>query len=239
MCVNREANDRDPETATFSRALASLRSEGSNLLIVGEAHDAVRSQACQRFLGEPGGTPRRRLFVRTQPGGVTSDVMRESYTQSGPESTKVIEQFHRFRSAAVDAGTSAASPASSPVPHTTVDGEDLPALGEAVLAAIDSFETATGGLEPAEFRLCFDSLRPLFAAHDEDDVFRFLHTVTASVKDVTGMGHYHLPLARDDETVELVAPLFDAVVEVRIEDSYPQQRWDLRDEGVTTDWLSL
>lgn len=236
MCADREPTDPDPETATFSRALASLRAEGSNLLIVGEAHDTARSQACQRFVGEPGGDPRRRLFVRTEPSGIATDVMRESYTQTGPESTKVVEQVNQFRSAAAETSTSASA---SLIPRTTVPGGDLSALGETILSGIDAFEAATGGLDPAEFRLCFDSLRPLFADHDDEAVFRFLHTVTASVKDVAGMAHYHLPVPRDSETVDLIAPLFDAVVEVRIEDSYPQQRWELRDEGVTTDWLSL
>ena len=40
----------------------------------------------------------------------------------------------------------------------------------------------------------------------------------------------------DDETVQLVAPLFDAVIEVR---GGNNQRWHLREPEITTDWLRL
>lgn len=234
MCAEGEPDGYERRTAAFSRALAALREEGCNLLLVGPAHDAVRSQACQRFLGEPGGDPRRRLFVLTEPRGIATGMMRESYTQAGPESTRVIEQLNQFRSAVAETAT-----AGTAIPRTVVSGGDLPELGDAIVSAIASFDETAGGLRPAELRLCFDSLRPLFADHGEETVFEFLHTITTSVKDADGMGHYHLPVERDAEMVDIVAPLFDAIVEVRIEDSYPQQRWHLRDEDVTTDWLSL
>lgn len=234
MCAERDTGTSEQRTAAFSRALASLRETGSNLLLVGAAHDAARSQACQRFLGESGTEPRRRLFVTTEPNGVATDVMRELYTRTGPQSTAVIEQRNTVRSAA--AQSASAAPV---VPRTTVDDGDLVGLGGTIESSIAEFDREAHGLDPAEFRLCFDSLRPLFLAHDEEQVFAFLHVVTEHVKDVQGMAHYHLPLNREAETVKTIEPLFDAVVEVRIQDSYPQQRWHLREEGVTTDWLSL
>ncbi|MFC7177601.1 DUF7504 family protein [Halosegnis marinus] len=116
---------------------------------------------------------------------------------------------------------------------------DLAALGDAVAGLVDDAERAAGGLAPAQFRLCVDSLRPLVEEYDERELFRFLHAVTADVRAARGMAHYHLPLGYDAETARTLAPLFDAVVEVRDGDSGPRQRWHLDDAGVGTEWLPL
>lgn len=212
------------ETAAFSQALASLKRRGSNLLIVGAASDQAHVHACRRLLGDDGPT-RRRLFVLTDRD--------HSAVQGATGDAAVVEYESMTRSAAAaPAGTeSTVEPRERVV---TLDG-----LGDAARSAIESIEAEAGDLSPSELRLCFDSLRPLLEEHSEQRVFRFLHALTGDVRGVSGMGHFHLPIAYEDQAVRTIAPLFDAVVEVRAHGGQSQQRWHLREEDLSTDWLPL
>lgn len=222
------------ETATFTRALASLKRRGSNLLLVGAGTDRTHVDACRRLLGDED-TDRKRLFVFTDRDGCRGD--EETTPGAG---TTVVEYATRTRGATAAQPSPAAGPATGPRTtdsRTVVD--DLASLGRTVGAAVAAFEDDAGGMAPAQLRLCFDSLRPLLEEHDEQEVFRFLHAMTGDVRAVRGMGHYHLPVAYDNATVRTLAPLFDAVVEIRSQGTDAQQRWHLREAGVTTDWLGL
>lgn len=222
------------ETATFTRALASLKRRGSNLLVVGAGNDRTHADACRRLLGDDE-TDRRRLFVFTDRSGCSVD----DETTSGT-GTRVVEYATRTRGAAAAQPSETAGSAAGPqAPGRREVVDDLPSLGRAVGEAVADFEDDTAGMAPAQLRLCVDSLRPLLDEHDEQAVFRFLHAMTGDVRAVRGMGHYHLPVAYDDATVRTLAPLFDAVVEIRSQGADAQQRWHLREAGVTTDWLGL
>lgn len=217
------------ETAAFTQALASLKRRGSNLLVVGAANGDTHADACSRLLGE-NHVDRTRVFVSTD--GTSAAADREARA-SGDH---VVEYATSTRGAAAAAGTAADGPTLDG-PDTTVTVEDLPSLGRAVADAID--EAGSDSLDPAELRVCFDSLRPLLEEHDEQEVFRFLHALTSEVRSVRGMGHYHLPVALDDRTVRTLRPLFDAVVEIRSQGGGAQQRWHLSEADITTDWLDL
>lgn len=216
------------ETATFTQALAQLKRNGSNILLVGAAGDAQHG-ACDRLLGDEGESPRERLFVFTGDADGVDDRIPQT-------DTTVIEYESKTRSAAT-----AATPSSgvSPDPARYRNVEGLPALGREMHTAITEATRRPGGLEPAQLRVCVDSLRPLLEERDEESVFRFLHGVTREIKQARGMGHFHLPVSYDDSTVRTLIPLFDAVIEVRTRGDAPEQRWHLREAGLVTDWLPL
>ena len=217
--------DPSDETVAFTSALARLKREGSNLLVVGASSDAAHDEACDRFLGDEIGD-RRRTFVSTERGScVPEKVHRDA---------DVINYESPTRSAAATTGTT--------------DGPELPTddgiaglseLGSAIVDSIQSADADAGGLEPAQFRLCLDSMRPLLEEHAERELFRFLHAVTNEVRAADGMGHYHLPVTYGSDTVRTLEPLFDAVVKVRSGPDGAQQRWHLRDVDVDSDWLPL
>lgn len=223
-----ESGPGSPKTAAFTRALATLKRRGSNLLVVGAASGEPHGDACRRLLGDRH-ADRTRVFVLTD--GHSEAVDRDSRAPGDYR----IEYAAHTRGAATTAPT-----ASGPTlegPGSTVSVDELSSLGGAVGEAID--EAGGDSLAPAELRLCFDSLRPLLEEHDEKDVFRFLHALTSEVRSVRGMGHYHLPAALDNQTVRTLRPLFDAVVEIRSQGDASQQRWHLDETGITTDWLGL
>jgi hypothetical protein len=138
-------------------------------------------------------------------------------------------------------GAAAATPVEGG-PTDAVTGVSQPELAtlcrriESVIAEIADEGT---GLGPAELRVCFDSLVPLLETFEERDVFAFLHALTAATSDVGAMAHYHLPVPADDPLVRTVAPLFEAVIELRVTSRGPEQRWRLTDEDVVTEWLPV
>lgn len=231
----------------FQLRLAELKRNGCNILLVGtDALDA----ACERLLGESSAGPRYRLFVTADAGPATAHAKLSS-VQSGPYSDEVVVVNWNadVRGAAAtdgddwngdpSAGPSVRDSDGLPFRDVFVDNDDLRDLGTAVEDAVESFETESGGLSPAELRVCFDSVTPLVADHEYRDVRRFLLGLTETVERADGMAHYHLPAEYDSETVETLEPLFDAVVEVRHAESEVEQRWHLRDPDITTDWLAL
>lgn len=218
---------RDGPAAAFTEFLAELKERGSLLLLVGPAQHTAVSRACSRLLGESAET-RRPLFVRA--GGACSHRVPQSASTPG-ESARVLHYRTATR------GAAAASQPGGRVDVRTVDG-DLDALLDEVQTEFDRVDAAAGGLDPAELRVCLDSLDALLATHDEDRVFRFLHGLSGSVRDSRAMCHVHLPTGVDADPVDVMEPLFDAVVEVR-DAGRPQQRWRVPDEGFSTGWLAL
>lgn len=216
-----------PESTTFAQALDELKREGSNLLLVGETTPEAHAAASRRLLGEESAA-RRRLFVFTKGADVGADLPADT----DPGSTRVVSQR-------IDGGTATPHGWPDDVAETAVDPQMLTPLAMNVVGAIEDFDEEVGGLEPAELRLCFDSVTSLLRDHQSENVFRLLHLVTSSVRTVNGMGHFHLLLDRDNDYVRLLEPMFDAVVELRVEDGTTQQRWHLRDREVTSEWMSL
>ena len=250
MC-GEERRGSHEATARFRHRLADLKRNGCNVLLVGtDALDA----ACERLLGESSAGPRYRLFVTTDSRPPTADARLRS-VQSGPysDSAAVVDWAADVRGgsaadvrdgSATDEAAGRRSPgvrnsSDSSFFRTTVESDDLRDLGTAVEETVERFEAEAGGLSPAELRLCFDSLVPLVADYDERSVRRFLLALTETVERFDGMAHYHLPAEYDSETVDSIAALFDAVVEVRYGTSEIEQRWHLAEPDITTGWLAL
>ncbi len=216
-----------PESTTFAQALDELKREGSNLLLVGDTDTDAHAAASRRLLGEESAA-RRRLFVFTKGADVCADLPGDT----APETTRVISQR-------TDDGTAMPPNWSADLDEVVVSPEMLSPLAMNVVDAIETFDEETGGLDPAQLRVCFDSITSLLRDHQSENVFRLLHLVTSSVRTVNGMGHFHLLLDRDNDYVRLLEPMFDAVVELRVDDGTIQQRWHLRDQEVTSDWMAL
>ncbi|GAA0677310.1 hypothetical protein ACFQDG_13155 [Natronoarchaeum mannanilyticum] len=201
------------ERSAFSRQLSELKRDGSNLLVVGQRSSEGHSGVCRHLLGDDC-AGRHRVVAFTQ-GESVCGYAPDDLDADGRE----IVRYD------ADDGSGA--------------DDDLSALGADVVDAVDALEARAEGFEPGELRLCFDSLGPLFVDHEPERLFRLLHVVTSRIRQVDGMGHFHLRVDRDSDHVNLLEPLFDAVVEVRDAEAGAEQRWHLRDGDVSTDWLQL
>ncbi len=225
------------EDVAFVRSLAELKRTGCNLLVVGRTAPNVHTIGCSRLLGRDGQSPRWRVFVRTD-GSCQCDT--DACATPAPDRTRTIPFRPHVRSTA--ARSVLPSDAPGPTPGYERDGprsSSVAAIPIEVDAVIDEFETAGGPFEPAALRLCVDSLAPLLEEYNLDVVFRLLHLLTTRVGVVDGMGHFHLPLPIDHEYVRTVEPLFDAIIELKANESRLEQRWHLYERGVTSEWLPL
>lgn len=241
-----------PESATFTHALDTLKQEGSNILLVGSGATTAHKAACERLLGESD-EPRYRLFVVTEQSqnshGVDQVCSHGHDHESERGTTRVIVRSadgHDHSDGDEDGharelgkGNDHASEYGPAVTESVVGTELLSVLGTEVIDTVSAFDEDAGGLEPSELRVCVDSLAPLLVDHRSENVFRLLHVMTSWVRQVNGMGHFHLPVATDHDAVNLLEPLFDAIVEVRTQDASSEQRWHLRDQRTTSDWISL
>ena len=225
----------DAEATRFARALNDLKRRGSALLVVGVVPDEMYERVSQRMLGDERAVdPRRRIVVSDVP----VDDRLATTGPTTPEYARVIRRDTAARSAvaATQTGPQSLSPDAPKVHH--VDSS-LGELGTTLTEVIDQFDAAAGGLEPAELRVAFDCLSTLAAEYDEETVFRFLHIATTQVRSNTGMAHFRLPKRVDARDVRTYAPLFDAVIELRVDGDELQQRWRFVDRSFDSEWLSV
>lgn len=228
---------RDEGAVNFAGALETLKERGSGLLVVGPLPQEVYVRASTQMLGDPHATPPRRRLVAALAGSRDRDVDR--LEQTGPlcdEWARLVSYDADCRSAAVAHSSAAGSP--DRLETVRVDGSVVE-LGDALSDAIADFDRASGGLDPAELRVAFDCLPALLAEYGTEAAFRFCHVLTTQIRLAHGMGHFWLPKERTEKTVRQFEPLFDAVIELELDDGGLKQRWHFRDVPLVTDWLSL
>ncbi len=82
---------------------------------------------------------------------------------------------------------------------------DLPALGLKLSRELSERD--------GDLTICFESVTALLEHADRDGVCRFLHTLTAQIREAGARAHFHLAPDHDVETTGTVASLCDALVE--------------------------
>lgn len=205
-------------TGDFGDALCALKRRGSGLLVVGETGDGTHLALSRRLLGRDDGQCRRRVVVLTDSPATAG---RRIPDAAPPDTYRVIDHRPQTRSAAASTG-------GAPPPS------DLDRLEAEIVDAIEALGPPES-VEPAELRVCVDSLRPLVTDGGVQAVVTFLDTVLTAVRDRRGMAHAHLPVAYDAPLVGVFAPSFDAVIQLRP----GEHRWHLTREDRATKWLPV
>jgi len=225
----------DDDGVSFAHALATLKEQGSALLVVGSVPEEMFADASATMLGDPSADPpRRRLVVTSEPN--RSSAIRR-LRETGPLSSEYARLVTRGQEAR---STAAASrPLDQIAPRTHVIDGSIGTLGTTIARVIEEFDLFAGGLVPAEFRMAFDCLPMLLSTYGRETTFRFLHAVVAQARAVSGLAHFRLPREMDSKVVRLFQPLFDATVELRIDGDELGQRWHFRDRDLTSDWLPI
>lgn len=227
-----------PKSATFAQALGTLKQKGSNILLVGSGASEAHGATCHRLLGDTTDHERSRyrLFVVTERPCCSNEP--EGKRAHGDGQGDDADENSTTRVVTRSADDRERTEANSAI-ESVVGAELLSPLGSEIIETVNEFDEAANGLEPSELRVCVDSLVPLLTEHNSENVFRLLHVLTLRIRQANGMGHFHLPIGADHDAVNLLEPLFDAVVEVRSHDGVPEQRWHLRDQRTTSDWMQL
>lgn len=234
MCPNSEVGGSDrQESDRFAAYLSELKERGSATLVVGELPREYYASFCDDMLGDSAAGPRCRLRVTTDE---VSDLAKR--VESGPSAAAGRPQTqHVVTSFDTRSATSASAIAREHEPVTHVDDASLAALGVTISREIEKFEELNDGLEPAELRVCFDSLLPLIKEFGEEQVFKFLHILTGRIRSTSGMGHFHLQVESDDLVVDKFAEIFDAVIELTTRNEQLIQCWHVRDRDITSGWI--
>jgi hypothetical protein len=230
----------DADATRFARELNSLKRRGSALLVVGTVPDEMYERASRQMLGdERAADPRRRLVVSDDPS------VGERLSWTGPTTPEYARVVARETSARSTATAAASAGASDPTLGATgaakvhnVDSS-LDELGATLTDIVEQFDAAAGGLAAAELRVAFDCLSTLLAQYDEQTVFRFLHVLTNQVRGRKGMAHFRLPKPVDAQSVRALEPLFDAVIELRVDGGELQQRWHFVERPFVSEWLNV
>ncbi|WP_458206768.1 DUF7504 family protein [Haladaptatus sp. NG-SE-30] len=220
----------DGDCVTFQPWLRKLKQRGSNILVTGNVPDTVSARAARTLFGRV--HRRYRILALIDRTIHDPETRLPDYASVEDSTTWLIDQRHGERSvpAAATAVTSYLNPPQK---------NDIHQLRDEIQTAISFFEDHDGGLEPAELRVGVDSLFP-FVQREMAATKRALRTITATVRGVHGMAHYHLRVSDDDDVVDELDPLFDARIELRKRPGLkPEQRWHAPELDVTTVWVEL
>lgn len=226
------------ETAeAFSQELASLKRDGSNVLVVNDPSGS--DAACERLLGGSD-LDRRHVFVPTTTS-VSHVLDRHRPRRTDPAYFGVVDASTATRNATQSTPSPGDTPELDAGSAWYSAVEDLGDADE-LYRQIDAHLTrvAEDAESPSEVRFCIDSLDPFFDAMPEETLFHFLHAVTSRVREERGLGHTHIAAGVDPDAIATIEPLFDATIYVeRTEDDTIKQRWHLHDSGQVTDWFTL
>lgn len=192
----------DSDRSTFDR----LGADANNVLLV-STPTAPDDDGCNGLLSVEPQATHDFLFVAIE---ATPDdrlaAWRSSTHTDPPGTVGFVSAGDTTRSAA---SASTEGPRAGPAVRTVSDPADLADLGitvDALLAEWDGDGNRT--------TVCLHSITALLRHAALDRVFRFVHLLSGRVRATDGFAHYHLdPSEHDQETVDTLVPLFDAVVE--------------------------
>lgn len=231
-------DERVMGTSEFATALSRLKQHGSALLVVGNVTQEIHQLACRQLMGDPS-MHRQRLFVTTN--GSSTNV-RSAIENGSKHRDHVIDYVTCYRSATESSDSTHRSMMEAGIETSTASYGSVSSPSDLVAAIVGNIQDIERDAEPltrGELRVCIDSLSPLIEPNQRETLLRLVRYTAIATRRRRGMIHTHLPVARGTELATLFEPLVDAVVELRVMDGTPQQRWHLIDATVTSDWTDL
>ncbi len=217
----------------FSDVLADFKHQGCNILVTGRVSETTTNRTTMQLLGAST-EERKRVLVLADTTAQYANSKLPGGANADDSDVWVIDWGDNERSAS-------GSMTAPPVPRLTTSSEDsIRELRSDIITAVSFFDEWAEGLGPSELRLSFDSLIKPLERYEQETVERFLRTVMALVRGVSGMAHYHLPVPTSNPVVQELTPLFDARVELRQTNGLvPEQRWHIPEYDQTTNWVRL
>lgn len=203
--------DADGGPAYDAAQLRARVTRPSNVLLLAPALNAWADEVCVDLLTLSSPSRERILWV--------------TFTQS-PE-----DRLDHWRAYAGSQAPVAGGIVAVDSQHRSLDTEPASEveLGDVAIAVefVSSPGNLTGiGIEVVDFleewadadepiAVCVHSLTPLLQYVDLKQAYKFLHVFTGRITAADAVAHYHMdPTAHDDQTVNTIKSLFDAVVEV-------------------------
>lgn len=228
----------------FGRALDRLKRSGAAILVIGDVPpDRAHLSACTQLLGDSS-RHRRRVLTLPNDGSANVDERLDADARRDRAHLRVIETDFGRSSATRSAVASGPETHERLVPDQLdvmeVTG-DIGELGLSITEAINSLEAASESEEEAsgEIRVCVESLKCLVdTVGDMHDTTMFVQLLAGRIREASGLGHFHLRVPLDSPVREQLEWMFDLVIELRLENGRPEQRWIIVD-GPSSEWVPL
>ena len=228
------------EQITVEPTLAALKRTGSTTLVVGDVPERLVERTSATLLGDA--PPGRRALFALHGKDVTSARTRLSLAGIPDEQAEVLINGECARSSALvdrsDAGSDDRFDADSSHHELSIEyvGGGSAALGNTTAARINRLATGRDG---SDVRICIDSIDSFVEQRGPAATARSLEGFYRAVCDASAMAHVVLHGEVEEETMQSLEPSFDAVVELRVGDGYPEQRWRLPETGYQTHWFEI
>lgn len=133
-----------------------------------------------------------------------------SHSDEQPANLGIVTVEDSTRSVAAQSGGDAGNFGPNGPVETVSSPNDLTGLGIRITEYLTTWEE--NGHRTV---VCFDSLTALLQYVELETAYEFLHIITGRMAAVDAFAHFHMdPGAHDEQTVESITSLMDAVVEV-------------------------
>lgn len=209
--------------------LELMKGTGCNLLVTGSVAPEVTFHATRNLFGsEQAKSPRQRLLACTDLEPPANHYLLTGYEQPPEQVT----------ASGIERGVTTVD---SPIDHTLTSSTGwLRTYQRTICESVADMGASVNGLEPAQLRMGFLTLRPILENDSSYETGQFLRVVTNVVNGVSGMAHYHLPVANESPLVEECMDHFDVQIQLRNPDSRPaESRWRFPDANKVTPWHKL
>jgi hypothetical protein len=184
---------------TFHDVLSDFKRRGCNILVTGRVSETTTNRTTMQLLGAST-EERKRVLALTDTLARYANSKLPGGTNADDPDVWVIDWGDDERAVS----RSVAAPSK---PGDTSPEESLQALRSDIVTAVSFFDEWADGLSPSELRLSFDSLIKPLEHCEQEAVERFLRTVLALVRGVSGMAHYHLPVPDSTPVIQDLTPL--------------------------------
>lgn len=192
----------------------SQLADASNVLLLVPSMDARNEEACTSLLTVP--DPGESNVLNVTFGGSPDDrieIWRRHVGDELPAKAAIVSVGEGNRSA-VAARTGAERFEDRVALEFVSDPGDLTGLGMRITERLGEWD-GDGNRNVA----CFHSLTALLQYADLERSYRFLHVLTGHFESSDTLAHYHMdPGAHDEQTINTMKTLMDAVIEVDDED---------------------
>ena len=213
--------------------LGRLRRTGGNILVTGSVPEDILDQLSVQLLGEHS---LDRSFFFAQYGKSAKGAQRRLSQNGAPAENAYILTYE---AGAYTRSTTQSYPNQSNQTNVSSVIGTLQDFQVAIREKILNLQERWNGFDPGELRFSFDSLRLLLEEEDTEDARQFIATVTKTVEDANGFGHYLLPDTYYSDTVQAVEPTFNVVIELQVSVNGLEQRLHLHDTDHTTKWFPI
>ncbi len=186
--------------------------EASSVLLLSPSLGEGESDACIDLL-HPDDVEKNALWVSYTKSPDAQLRRWRNHSESRPANVGVVSVGDSMRSVSAGNPQSAnhGSDGLDPSIETVTNPNDLTGLGISITEQLTRWHS-----NDARTVVCVDSLTAMLQYVDRQTAYEFLHVLTGRLYAADAVAHFHMdPGAHDDRTVESIASLCDAVVELR------------------------